>query len=281
MPVRRQPCRLYGMFAREAPRGVLFRRGPSKDVQLIAWNVSEDSFEAGQWFRGRIYEHCGDLSPDGSLLVYYAAKRDRSRPYDENTWIAISRPPYLTALAIWFFAGTAGGGMFGSNSAVSLYRLGSAKPGQDADRVPLGMSELRFETCPFETCPSESHERTRLLRDGWRVAIGDHPQRRVVTRIDRPFGEGRLHASLSYHSRTYEWIDGGGTSHPLERVSWADVDPRGRLAIARDGKILVAEPSTGPPEFRELADFDGNRFAPLEAPEWATRWPEGNETAGD
>lgn len=61
-------CRLFVILARSSPTGVIFRRGPTKWVQLIKWNTDDDSFEAGQWFHGRIYEHRCDMSPDGSKV---------------------------------------------------------------------------------------------------------------------------------------------------------------------------------------------------------------------
>lgn len=98
------PARLFMIFARRSPTAVIFRRGPSKWVQLIKWNTATDLFESGQWFNGRIYERRSDLSPDGSLLIYFAQKISaRSMQDAEYTyaWTAISRPPFLTALALW------------------------------------------------------------------------------------------------------------------------------------------------------------------------------------
>jgi hypothetical protein len=65
-------ARLHMILARKAHTAVIFRRGPSKWVQLIKWNTDTDDFDLGQWFHGRIYERRCDLSPDGSLLVYFA-----------------------------------------------------------------------------------------------------------------------------------------------------------------------------------------------------------------
>lgn len=84
------PPRIYGILAREAPVGVLFRRGPSDWVQIIRWDLSNDTFEEGHWFHGRIYEQRGDLSPDGKYMIYFAAKRSASRPKHEQTWTAVS-----------------------------------------------------------------------------------------------------------------------------------------------------------------------------------------------
>ncbi|PPT49129.1 hypothetical protein XarbCFBP8150_21735, partial [Xanthomonas arboricola] len=39
--------RLYVLLARDARTGVIFRRGPSKQVQLIRWDLRTDTFEHG------------------------------------------------------------------------------------------------------------------------------------------------------------------------------------------------------------------------------------------
>src|SRR5688572_9568297 len=98
------PPRLALLFASHADVAVIFRRGPSKRVEVIRWDTARDTFERGQWFHGRIYERRSDLSPDGALLVYFASKFDRVTRSDRhytNAWTAVSRPPWLTALALW------------------------------------------------------------------------------------------------------------------------------------------------------------------------------------
>src|SRR5919109_3427070 len=90
-------ARLFVIQARRAPYAVVFRRGPSKVVRLIGWHTGTDTFDFGQWLKGRIYERRCDLSPSGSHLIYFAA--DFKKPY--YSWTAISKPPYLTALALW------------------------------------------------------------------------------------------------------------------------------------------------------------------------------------
>lgn len=90
-------CRLFVLTARASRKAVIFRRGPSRHVAVISWDLARDTFTVGQWFTGRIYERRCDLSPDGEMLVYFAAGW-RRQPF---TWTAISRPPFLTALALW------------------------------------------------------------------------------------------------------------------------------------------------------------------------------------
>ena len=98
------PCRLYVILARDASVGVIFRRGPSKWVQIVLWDTASDTFSPGQWFHGRIYEKRCDLSPDGTFMIYFARKINGRTIFDAEytyAWTAISRPPYLTALALW------------------------------------------------------------------------------------------------------------------------------------------------------------------------------------
>jgi hypothetical protein len=99
-------ARLYVLIARAHRRAVIFRRGPTRLVRLLAWNLARDTIEPGQWFKGRIYERRCDLSPDGELLAYFAATH--RPPY--YSWTAISRPPWLTALVLWPKGDCWGGG---------------------------------------------------------------------------------------------------------------------------------------------------------------------------
>lgn len=110
------PCRLSILKAREAHAAVILPRGPSRWVELILWDTKEDRFQRGQWFNGRIYEFCCDLSPDGTKFIYFAAQYDRKREAcGFEAWTAISKPPYLTALALWPSYGVYGGGLFLDN----------------------------------------------------------------------------------------------------------------------------------------------------------------------
>lgn len=122
-PTPPPPCRLYVILARAAPVGVIFRRGPSKRVQLLHWNTDTDTFTPGQWFHGRIYEKRSDLSPSGELLIYSTQKSStriqQGDGYSES-WTAISKPPYLTALALWPNRSSVGGGLFVSDTKVWL-----------------------------------------------------------------------------------------------------------------------------------------------------------------
>ncbi len=118
------PARLFMILARKSPTAVIFRRGPSHWVQLVKWDTAGDTFQIGQWFHGRVYERRCDLSPDGSLLIYFAQKISPHTLKDReftHTWTAISKPPYFTALALWPKGQSwDGGGLFKDDKTVLL-----------------------------------------------------------------------------------------------------------------------------------------------------------------
>jgi len=86
-PPERIPARLHVIMAREAPKAVVFRRGPSGQVCTLGWDLETDTFTMGQWLKGRIYEYRSDLSPDGELMIYFATDfrhSDTIRQYAEK-----------------------------------------------------------------------------------------------------------------------------------------------------------------------------------------------------
>jgi hypothetical protein len=116
-------CRLFILMARAAPVAVILRRGPSAWYHVIKWHTDTDQFEHGAWFRGRIYEERCDLSPDGDLLLYFALQGSRWQTSYRGSWTAVSRVPWLHALALWPEGDTwGGGGRFRTNRTVVLMR---------------------------------------------------------------------------------------------------------------------------------------------------------------
>lgn len=154
--------------AREAPLAVVLRRGPSAWARLSLWHTDTDTFEQGQWFRGRIYAHRCDISADGSLFAYFARKERARAEIVADSWMALSRPPWFTALALWAIDGTyCAGALFPSPR--TLFVSGIHEP-PDMGALP---SWLRLtKTAAYIDSTLNWAERTvyfnRLLRDGWR-----------------------------------------------------------------------------------------------------------------
>jgi hypothetical protein len=111
MAPRKIPARLDVLLAPKARKAVVLRRGPAKQVCTVGWDLSSNTFQLGQWIKGRIHFFCCDLSPDGRYFLYYVMKGHNFQgDYD---WTAVSRAPYLKAIGRWkLSAGLPGGGLF-------------------------------------------------------------------------------------------------------------------------------------------------------------------------
>lgn len=106
----RPPPRLFVIMAARARVAVVVRRGPSSWAQLTLWETDTDRFTPGAWLRGRLFAEKCDLSPDGRLFVYAAYQGSRLSGSTTDSYTAVSRPPWLHALALWPMGTTYGGG---------------------------------------------------------------------------------------------------------------------------------------------------------------------------
>ncbi len=102
--------RVHIEFSASSSMAAIVRRGPSRWVRLLAWNTADDTVTPGSWFHGRIYEDGCSVSPDGTLFAYFATKYGGPKSRDvDYAWTAISKLPWLTALAVWPQVDTWGG----------------------------------------------------------------------------------------------------------------------------------------------------------------------------
>ena len=286
--------RLYAILARESNTAVVFRRGPSKQVQLIKWNTDNDIFEFGQWFKGRIYERRCDLSPNGKLLIYFAAK---NKP-PMYSWTAISQPPYLTALALWpNLAAWAGGGRFVSNEQIELNH-GPGRPSLAAGFSLPGTLRIKSVDDP----PGWADEPiwfAHLERNGWKQIVRptetiEAPRGKLWRRFVPPvtwqkrnprYGkhysfrleiEGIHEEAGPYWITEYSVLLDNGIV-PLGRTDWADWSRNGDLLYAQDGRLFRVRCKGGKlssiEDRVELVDLRPLQFEAVAPPEEALRWP--------
>ncbi len=264
-------------MAREAPVCVLFRRGPSKWTQLVKWRTDSDSFDMGHWFKGRIYEHRSDLSPNGRFLIYFASKINKRTIQDTDgytyAWTAISAPPQYKALMLWPKGDCwHGGGLFKSNSDVWLnHRPDSALP------HPKHVSSM-FKVMPNPEASGEDEpiHSMRLTQTGW--ICTQHGKFKMAgwsgwqteqTEIWEKEGRAgkRLRRELlkidfeSYggpYVERYTLITKNGTPITIADATWAELDQKGKLVFARFGKIFRGRLDKGGIEELTLIDLNGN-----------------------
>lgn len=113
--------KLFVIPARDEATAVILRRGPSRWYHVIQWDTRRDTFAHGAWFKGRMYEEKCDVSPDGRLLLYFVHQGSRGGTDFTDAWTAVSRTPWLRALALWPQGTTyGGGGRFIDNRTIAL-----------------------------------------------------------------------------------------------------------------------------------------------------------------
>lgn len=270
------PARIHVLLARAAPVGVIIRRGPAKYVCTMLWDRRRDEFRMGQWLKGRINERRSDLSPDGKYLIYFAMN-GKWQSEVKGSWTAISRAPYLKAIALfpkgncWY-----GGGLF---TGKHTYWLNDGY-GQSMLRAT---SELRHDP-DFEPegavggeCRSVYYP--RLLRDGWqrgeprpvpywkpdevfeKQLPGNWTLRKIAhADIGAPPGKGcywdeheLVHAEAGIKIKCPDW-------------EWADLD-RDRLVWATGGKLWAGRlDKYGLVDEVELLDLNPMAFERIQAP---------------
>jgi hypothetical protein len=285
-------CRLSVILARDSPKAILLRKGPTEWVQLIAWNTADDTFEEGQWFHGKIYERRCDLSPDGSKLIYFAAKHHQWRHNDPSygyIWTAISKPPYYTALALWREIGTyEGGGFFEDNQTVQVNFAFSRTPHPNhipPDHVIVKkvgeegyfhyereLYEMRLERLGWqlvqkiESTSPYAVTHTHEIPGIWRKSNNQHVLfMKIVGFNTRKFGGSKvIEYSLQDTSAGLEIV--------LSNASWADWDQSGRLVYVKEGRVFSAEIHNTAVIETELADFNANKPKGIIVPDWARQW---------
>ena len=288
--------RLYAILAREANRAVVFRRGPSKRVQLLLWHTDTDEVEEGQWFKGRIYERRCDLSPDGKFLIYFAA--NYKLPY--FSWTAVSKPPFLTALALWPKGDCwGGGGLFDKEGTIRLNHGAHEMALAEDFTVP---ARVRVEQLGKWAGGGEDDPimHMRLTRDGWKfLQTGERIEHRLKDSVWLEFkpalvwsktharcGRYELQMHISgIHERDGPWyiIDhvlknrADGSTIMLERTDWADWSNWGDLLFAKDGRLFrVAYYNNGMldqlTDAKLVIDLNDRVFTELAAPVEAKHW---------
>lgn len=268
-------CRVYAILARDAHVGIIFRRGPSKCVQLIYWDLLTDEFTPGDWLYGRIYERRCDLSPYGNWLIYFAQKLNGYPPELTYAWTAMSIPPSVVPLLAWPRGNCwDGGGLF-----ISPHELW---PNHLYD-----CAEAYGEYDPHELTDTSNQRvhgedlyvwHRHAILDGWQNmlqvdgALTEDPievtfERSTyadtgILRKRSPRGDTELLITTNWYkleNNLYSLRDAGGPSTQIEGAEWADWGKNGRLVFAKKGKVFAQlMGNAGHSEPVELIDLNSN-----------------------
>jgi hypothetical protein len=279
--------RLFGIPALAAPIVAVLRRGPSDWSHVGRWNVERGVYEPGAWIKGNLYPQRCDVSPDGRWLCYFTLQgRVRATWAAGETYVAISRLPWLHALAAWGTAGTwTRGAHFTENREEQT--LGDPDVG---DTTALwkryGMAVNRPATFAVERRRGwhESPETPpRAEHDMWDERRADH----VVMRKAQPgAAAGAIDLQVQGHFAAFREGPMGtrtrdinyslrhrSSVQPLPDTQWADWAPDGRLLIATtDGRLQIRRVEGERFAVESEVDLAPLQPAPEPAPANARRW---------
>lgn len=272
----RFPPRIHVLLASHAPVGLVIRRGPSKCVATLLWDRRCDEFQLGQWLKGRIYERRSDLSPDGKYAIYFAMNGKWSSE-SRGSWTAISRAPYLKAIA-FFPKGDCwhGGGLW---TGKNTYWLNDDSGHTVANDTTAVLRDRKYHPsgCYGGECLGVYYH--RLLRDGWELVdqLSDG-KRQSKDIFEKNIGKGWTLRKIAHAESgapvgkgcywdEHELVGPAGNkimSYP--NWEWADLDGK-RLVWAADGKLSAAAVhEEGLANEVELHDFNRMKFEAIEAP---------------
>ncbi len=278
------PPRLHVLLAAQANVGIVIRRGPSKQCCTLLWNRETDTFTLGQWLKGRIYEHRCDLSPDGKHFLYFAMNARRSRK-GPACWTAVSRAPYLRAIALYGDEETwLGGGRFLDNRTYSVNggpffhvlreskEVIREKPVRNAPTISLSEAMAKSK---YPMTGDMGVYGFRLERDGWLPDTG-HTKNYFV--FGKPFGRHWVlkmrvnQTSSSKTGRATTWAEYSLLHLPTQEIlsfpdwEWSEID-RSRLVWATQGQIRTGLlQKDGFTDEKLLYDCNNMQFEAIQAP---------------
>jgi len=270
-------ARLEMLHAREANETVIFRRGPSKWVQILKWNTVTDEIIQGHWFNGRIYTEKADLSPCGNYMIYFAAKFKKE--IDKYSWTAISKPPYLTAIALWKKSDTFnGGGLFESKKSIYLSHTkneSQLEGGFNIHELQVRIKDVRF--------PFDHIELDRMKRDGWmwsdqndlNLYNADIQYGKVLNEHLKIIHIGKKKIDPKYTENQYDWKTFAKRKRDMIEVKDyenIDANQNGRILMSKNGCIYSCENFEHPETIQLVANLNENKPYELETPIEMTRW---------
>ena len=235
------------------------------------------TFTQGASFRGKLYPRRCDVSPNGEFFSYFALKGKGGTFVGQTglkTYQAISRTPWLFALAAWPETGTYTRGQH-FVAAHEAPPLAVPMHGDATPLAKLGLGLLRTSVASYAIerrrgwseaadCPA------RGANDMWdeRRALALEKPRPLGVETLRLEDDGLVDSALGFDNRRprYRWLR-GKESVLLEDADWCDWDAFGRLLVANEKSLCIFDGATR----KELARHDLAALAPNPqiAPAWA------------
>jgi hypothetical protein len=271
--------RLFGVTATAADVVAVIRRGPSGWCHLGRWDLAKRSYQSGSWLHGTLYPQRCDLSPDGRYFSAFILHPGRPLSWaGTDTYVSISRLPWLTSLAAWATGGTWSRGLAFSADrqvwGVDQPDAGDAEPlrgrwGLVVNSAAAFAVERRRGWRETQDTPP------RAAYDAWDEQRGD----RLRMEKFRPDGNARLVVGGRYAAfrsggvrAAGYWLDTGDGPAPLAGVQWAEWAGDGMLLVATTSGELQIRDAFRPGTVEWSIDLAPLVPNPAPPPEDARRW---------
>ncbi len=275
--------RVFGIPAASAPIVAVLRRGPTGWSHLGRWDVARGVYAPGAWIRANLYPQRCDLSPDGRWFCYFTLKGS-ARWEVGATYVAISRLPWLTALAAWTTCGTWTRGLHFVEDR-KVWQVGAPQAGEVGPcRKRFGLAVTRPATFAVERrrgWTETPDSPPRAPGDTWDERRADavtmakvRPRSGGTTRLTVRGYFAAFRTSLPGSPKPLRYaIVEAGRVLPLEGIQWADWAADGRLLVATtEGKLQIRDAPTDGLSVRAEVDLGSLTPSPAPPPAEAHRW---------
>ena len=264
----------------ESRVAAVIHKMPGKWWRLGRWDFATGAYEEGAWFNGRLYPQRCDLSPGGRWFSYLAAKYGSRWPAGE-TYNAVSRLPWLKALAAWQEYGTWSRGQhFGPDPAAwpagapavgDVSILDSVGGIVKTNAAQFAVERRRGWVESASTPPRDPEDRWDQRRDMVMEKPSPDPECAAVLSVRSQFAALRSCPTSSPPDPAAYRLTQCGQTAVLTGVQWADWTFDGRLAVVTGSGLLQILDGRGQQVLRETRPRDGGP-RPVPAPAWASEW---------
>ncbi len=281
---KNSPPRIFCIPATATNVVAVLRRGPSGWFNLGKWDVGQASYEAGSWLKGRVFPQRCDVSPDGRWFCYFAFSGGAQWDLGD-AYCAVSRLPWLTALAAWGQGSTWTRGYHFTKDK-TIWRVNTPDVGDSEPcRSKLGMDitppmqfavERRRGWVETQDCPprdpKDRWDQNREVRLEKQQPVEQNPLRLTVEGKYAGFRE--MEQKFWGASDLMYVLRSGKDAWVLEDVQWADWSQAGQLLVStQGGEIQTWEiKAMGNIEVSFAKDLSTLSPAPKPPPAWAKEW---------
>ena len=263
-------CRLHVLLAKNADIGIVFRRGPAAWWHILKWDLAKFTIESGAWLKGTLYPTRSAVSHDGKVIAYFA------RHGSWDTYLALSKPPWLKALCAWKTVGTWTTGVhFESDGTLCAF-------GALCEDQPFnGSCPFPFKFGSTDANWNRAQE-FQLIMNGWQPKASDvsvenfNPGPNELIELSKCSPRDPklvLNKYSEFGSCLYSMTYSDNKEILFFDAVWADFDRKGRLVIASAaGELKICEINDSNLTTVFSSDLNSLQPTPVQAPEWAKNW---------